>query len=43
MFKLDTYRIPVSGHYNETKIGGASVLAFDSDNADILHEYLYGE
>ncbi len=43
MFKLDTYRIPVSGHYNETKINGAQVIAFDSDNADILHGYLYGE
>ncbi len=64
MFKLETYRIPVSGHYNNVKVSGntvyvydttkysskewselpgAEVLSYDSDNADILHEYLYGE
>ncbi|MCR5584919.1 MAG: LCP family protein [Lachnospiraceae bacterium] len=63
MFKLETYRIPVSGHYTNAKVSGstvytydtfkytseewsklpgAEVLSYDSDNADILHEYLYG-
>lgn len=41
MFKLDSYRIPVSGHYEEVRINNALVLGYYADNADILHDYLY--
>ncbi len=41
--EMETFRIPASGHYEEIKINGAQVLSIDSENANILHEYLYGE
>lgn len=41
MFKLESYRIPVSGHYEEVRINNALVLGYYADNADILHDYLY--
>ncbi len=53
MFTLKTYRIPVSGYYDQTDIirgyndDGSpikwNVLLWEYDNADILHDLLYGE
>ncbi len=53
MFNLATYRIPVSGEYEETRVGGEivdgqvvggqQVIVWYDTNPDLLHKILYGE
>ncbi len=49
MFDLDTYRIPIEGHYSDIEVmlpgidNLQKVLAAYPDTVDILHEYLYGK
>ena len=41
-FDMDTLRIPKNGHYSDEKIQGKAVIVADSDNINILQEFLYG-
>ena len=42
--EIDSYRLPVDGHYSSESISGMSVLVPDLvENSELLKQYIYGE